>query len=439
MKKLFKRRNIIIGIVAFIVLLIVGKSMGWIGKSGLPEVETAKVQRKTIIETINASGKLQPKTEVKISAGVSGEIIELTVKEGAMVTKGQLLVRIKPDNAESMVEKAMAGVNQMEAQVASSKAAKSQAEAQLAKAKLMYNRNKILFDQKAISQTEFENFETEYEVAKSQLESAQQGIKAAEFTLASARAGLKEAQDSKNKTLIYSPMTGTVSKLNMKVGEQVLGTMQMQGSEIMRIADMSVMEVQLDVNENDIVRLHKGDTANVEIDAYRNDKFKGIVTEVASSASSDNLSLDKATNFSVKIKLLASSYAHLVKDTMKETPFRPGMSASVEIKTNTISNVLSVPILAVTVRKDLAKKDDETAEEEEVVFVFEKNQVKQRKVKTGIQDDKNIEILEGLKEGETVVSGPYATVSKDLKDGQKVQEEKKKSEGEGEEGELNAK
>lgn len=407
--------------------------MGWIGKSSLPEVETAKVQRKTIIETISASGKLQPKTEVKISAGVSGEIIDLTVKEGDRVNKGQLLVRIKPDNAESMVEKAMAGVNQMEAQVASSKAAKSQAEAQLAKAKLMYNRNKILFDQKAISQTEFENFETEYSIAKSQLESALQGIKAAEFTLASARAGLKEAQDSKNKTLIYAPMTGTVSKLNMKVGEQVLGTMQMQGTEIMRIADMSVMEVQLDVNENDIVRLHKGDTANVEIDAYRNDKFKGIVTEVASSAASDLLSLDKATNFTVKIKILASSYAHLVTDTMKETPFRPGMSASVEIKTNTISNVLSVPILAVTVRKDLAKKDDESAEEEEVVFVFEKNQVKQRKVKTGIQDDKNIEILEGLKEGETVVSGPYATVSKDLKDGHKVQEEKKKGEGESDE------
>lgn len=435
-------RNIIIGAVILIILLIIVKKAGWIGGKDLTEVETAKVGRHTITETVNASGKLQPETEVKISADISGQIIELPVTEGQKVKKGQLLVKIRPDEYQRGVERAQAAANNARANLANAKAGYAQAKAQFERSKLLYERNKKLYEQKAISQSDFENFSAEYEVSKAQLEGALQSIKAAEYTLASANASLKEAQFALSKTSIFSPMDGTISKLNVELGERVVGTMQMAGTEMMRVANLNVMEVEVDVNENDIVRLTKNDTADVEVEAFRAEKFKGIVTEIANSSATtnDQLSAEKVTNFKVKIRLLEDSYKHLLKpNAANPTPFRPGMTANAEIHTNKVENTLAVPILAVTVRSDKHGKDStksvKSKEEKEVVFLYKDGKAEQITVKTGIQDDNNIQITEGLEEGQEVISGPYRVVSKMLKDGQSVEKSSGKKENENEESE----
>jgi HlyD family secretion protein len=418
------------GLALLIIILVIAKARKGGGDT---EVETAKVSRQTIIETVNASGKIQPEKEVKISADISGEIIELNVKEGDKIKKGKLLVRIKPDEYQRAVERAEAGVNSAQASLANSKAGLAQSEASFKRVQKSFDRSKTLYDQKAISKADFENAQSEYEVAEAQLESARQTKKGAEYSLASAMASRKEAQDALNKTAIYAPIDGTISRLNVELGERVVGTMQMAGTELMRIANLAAMEVEVEVNENDIVRLAVNDTAEIEVDAWRGEVFKGVVTEIANSAASDLLSVEKVTNFIVKIRILESSYSHLMKgDDANPTPFRPGMTANVSIQTKKMAGVLAVPILAVTVRRDDKSRDTTTlTKENEVVFLFENGKARQRKVKTGIQDDMYIEVREGLKEGEEVISGPYRVVSKTLKDDMTVQKTKKENAGKG--------
>lgn len=418
---------IILGIVALVVIITIVAKMR--GNSGNMEVETAKVTRQTIVETIDASGKVQPEKEVKISADISGEIIELKVKEGDKVQKGDLLVRIKPDQYQSAVEKARAVVNNSKATLSNSKAAYTQAKASLEKAKLTYDRNKKLYDQRAISEADFQNIEQDYKVAQAQVEGGKDAVDGAQYNLESMEAALKDAEDNLIKTTIYSPIDGIISKLNVELGERVVGTAQMAGTEMMRVADLRNMEVQSEVNENDIVKLKLGDTTDIDIDAYRGRVFKGIVTEISNSAESSGLDVEKITNFVVKIRILESSYENLLgADKTIPTPFRPGMSANVTIHTKTSENVLAVPILAVTVRNDKGEIDTSSYNKgSTVVFLYNNGTVKAQKVSIGIQDVTYIQITNGLQEGQEVVSGPYRIVSKQLKNADKVEKAKHKS------------
>lgn len=423
----------IIFAVVFIILAVVGKKAGWFGKEEITRVATEKAEKTTIIETITANGKVQPETEVKLSPEVSGEIVELNVIEGDHVDKGKLLVKIKPDTYISGRDRAEAAMNAAKSRLA-------QAEAQFIQSELSYNRNKTLWEQKAISESEYENALASYKVALAELESAKYSVKSAE-------ASLNEAKEELFKTNIYAPMTGTVSMLNVELGERVVGTSLMTGTELMRIADLNRMEVKVEVNENDIVRVALNDTATIEVDAFLGEKFKGIVTEIANSANTAGLTTDQVTNFDVKVFLLGSSYQHLF-DQGFVNPFRPGMSANVDIQTETKSDILTVPIQAVTTRTDsalIAQSDKEEEENEgnentedpdntiksdteeniEIVFVTKDGKAVIRKVKTGIQDNANIEILEGIEEGEEVITAPYAAISKKLKDGDPIEIVKK--------------
>jgi len=412
-----------------VVLLIVAKKAGWIGQSGDElVVQTELVKNRTIVETVTASGKIQPETEVKISSEVSGEIIALPIKEGDKVTEGQLLVRINPDLYES-------GVTRSEAAVNSAKAGKAQAKAQLIEAENIYNRQDKLFKQKVISQAD-------YEAAVRTLAVAKAASEAAEFQLRSAEANLSEARQNLKRTTIIAPADGTISKLNVELGERVVGTAQMTGTEMLRVANLEMMEVLIEVNENDIVRVNLGDTALVEVDAYMDEKFEGIVTQIANSANTVGASADQVTNFEVKVRLLQSSYNHLMKGEIN--PFRPGMTATVDIQTKHVKDVPTIAIQAVTTRSDTSRTaksyrmkkgaaETEEAEGEEsfeVVFLADGTKAKLQTVKTGVQDDKYIEILSGLKEGDKVIIGPYDIVSKKLKNGSivKLEAAKKKSE-----------
>lgn len=442
-----KSNKLIYTLIGALVLILVGvlvaKKAGWIGKDEGTEVVLSDVKRTEIIEKVSASGKVQPETEIKISPDVSGEIIELTVQEGDSVVKGQLLVRIRPDNYQSFVDMQQAGVNQARANLAQSKARLAQSKANFVQIEQNYERNKALFNQKVISEAEYQQIKANYEAGKQEVESLVQSVRAAEFSVQNALASLKDARENLNKTTIYAPVSGTVSKLNVEQGERVVGTSQMAGTEIMRIANLNNMEVRVNVNENDIIRVGMGDSVIVEVDSYtsRDEKFKGIVTSIANTAK-DAASLEAVTEFEVRIRLLNESYSHLADKSVR--PFRPGMTASVDIITDRKNNVLSVPLSAVTTRSDKPEKaegendKDEKAEEapqpavtgpvEEVVFVHDANNtVKTVKVKTGISDFDNIEILSGLKEGQKVVSGPFRAVSKTLKDGAKVAVKDEKS------------
>jgi len=408
MNKTLKYLLIIVGIL--IVVVIIGKTSGFIGKEALLKISIEKAQKRTITETIVANGKIQPKTEVKISADVSGEIIELFVEDGDSVSQGQLLLKINPDIYQSTIERLAASVNTSKAQLA-------QSEASLLEKERSYERNKNLWDKKAISDAEFESIEIAYKVALA-------NKKSSEFSVKSSEASLKEANENLTKTQIYSPINGIVTKLNVEKGERVVGTAQMTGTEIMRIANLNNMEVIIDVNENDIVRVSKKDTALVEVDAYLGKKFKGIVTEIANSANTEGTATDQVTNFEVKIKLLSKYYKDLITDE-KPFPFRPGMSASVDIQTNTVKNVLSLPIKAVTTRADSLLNDSLKSSDDEgiieIVFVYDNKKVKIRKVKTGIQDDNYIQILSGIKLDEEIVSDPYSAINKTLKNDMPVE------------------
>jgi HlyD family secretion protein len=425
---------VIIIAVLFIILAFVGKKVGWFGKEEVVKVAVEKAEIRRIIETITANGKVQPETEVKISPEVSGEIVELNVIEGDHVEKGKLLVKIKPDTYISGRDRAAAALSSQKSRLA-------QAEAQFIQSELSYNRNKTLWEQKAISESEYENAVASYKVAMAELESAKYSVKSAE-------ASLNEAQEQLIKTNIYAPMTGTVSMLNVELGERVVGTSMMAGTELMRIADLNRMEVKVEVNENDIVRVAMKDTAIIEVDAFLGEKFKGVVTEIANSANTAGLATDQVTNFDVKVFLLESSYKHLFDEGYKN-PFRPGMSANVDIQTETKDSVLTIPIQAVTTRADSAmasssestnaetefteassesgsetSKTDEK-EAQEVVFIVKDGKAVIKKVKTGIQDNTNIEILEGVEPGDEVITAPYAAISKKLENGDPVEVVKK--------------
>ncbi len=390
-------------VIVLIVIVIVGKKAGWINSEKGIKVSVVKPERHTIVETVAANGKIQPENEIKISSDISGEITELYVKDGDYVHQGQLLAKINPQIYQSQQERIAASVDQSKAQLANAKASKAQADARLISEEATYKRNVNLHNQKVISDAEFEASKSSYDVAKAQVESAIQSVKAAEFAITSALASLKESNDNLNKTVILAPKEGTIYGVKVERGERVVGTSQMAGTEMMRIADLNFMMVIVDVNENDIVHVLRGDTSTIEVDAYPGKKFKGVVFEIANAAkSSVTVSTDQATNFEVKIRIAASSYSEIkAKLAANESPFRAGMNATVDIETGKKDNALCVPIECVTTR-DKNEKDKKTTTDktiiskddmEQVIFVTDSiGKAKKIVVKTGMQDDKNIEI-----------------------------------------------
>jgi HlyD family secretion protein len=451
-----KRTWMIIGGAVVLIFggLFLAKKMEWIGKVEPTEVEFAKVSRSTIIEKVSASGKIQPEVEVKLSPDVSGEIVSLNVAEGDSVVAGQELLKIRPDNYVSLLARAEAQMNATKANMEQSKAVLAQSEARLSKAKIDYDRNAKLHKDKVISDADFDQFVSAYTVAKQDLEAAKANVNAANYNVKSSQATLKEAKTNLTKTTIYAPQSGIISKLNVELGERVVGTSQMAGTEMLRIANLNKMEVRVNVNENDITRVSIGDTVLIDVDAFSSSerKFKGVVYEIASSANSSGtasvVSNDAVTEFEVKIRVLRSSYADLIKGKLSY-PLKPGMTASVEILTNRKENIATVPLSAVTTReigaevKEGEKKDDDGTNStnsndaleakkrkentKEVVFVMEKGKAKMIQVKTGISDFENIEIVSGLKDGQEIIAGPYATVAKKLKEGDLVKKKDPKA------------
>lgn len=417
------------GAILIIAVLIILSKTGVIGNRDKGKsVEIAQVKATTIVETVSATGKIQPEIEVKIASMVSGEIIALPVKEGQVVKKGDLLVKINPDLYTS-------GLNRSVANLSGTKSGLSQSEASYKEAKSNYDRNKTLFEKGIISKSDWDKTVASFEVAKAAKQTAYYNVR-------SASASVNEARDNLGRTIIYAPADGTISVLNVELGERVLGTQQMAGTEILRVANLNNMEVEVDVNENDIVKIKEGDEAKVEVDAYLKKQFKGVVTSISNSASTA-LTADQVTNFKVKIRILKESYQDLlVGRPVTYSPFRPGMTATVDIVTKTKTNVLAVPISSVVVKSDTTavkeiKKEDPKASAEktptpksdkklECVFVKVGDKAKIRIIKTGIQDDTNIEVITGLKKGDVVITGPYTTVSKDLNSGDKVTTEKEK-------------
>jgi len=436
----------IIGTVVLVLLvtLVILKRNGTIGPSQDTKVATELVSKRTIVETVSANGKIQPETEVKLSPDVSGEIIDLFVKEGDVIKKGQILAKINPEIYRSTLDRVIGALNSQKANLANSKARLAQVKAQFINASNSFDRSKKLYAQKAISSAEYDQAVSSFEQAKSEVTAGEESVKASEFGVNSAEASVKESQENFSKTTIYAPGDGVVSKLNVEKGERVAGASQFSaGTEIMRIANMDLMRVNVSVNENDIVRVKLGDTALIEVDSYLNRKFKGIVTEIATSANTVGLTADQVTNFDVKVRILKESYLDLQpKNQPTYSPFRPGMSANVDIRTKKVENVFTIPIQAVTTRidstkiklasaakkdakpnqndqdKDKVKKADDP--QQEIVFVYSKGIAKLVKVKTGVQDNTNIQILSGLKENDEVITAPYAVVTKKLKDGDKV-------------------
>ena len=404
-----------------IVFAVAGKKAGWFGGKAEIKVSVENPKHRTITEIVTASGKIQPETEVKISPDVSGEIVELYIKEGNEVQKGDLLLKIKPDIYLSAVERAKASVNSAKANLANAKAFLEQIKAKFTQTKNAYERSKVLWEQETISDAEYETSLSSFEMGKAELDAAKKSIEASHYTVKSAEATLSETEENLSKTIIYAPMSGTISTLNIEKGERVVGTMQMAGTEILRIADLDRMEVKVDVNENDIVKVKLNDTSLIEIDAYLGETFKGVVTEIANSANVSGMSADQVTSFVVKVLLLKNSYNHLINKN-NPNPFRPGMSASVDIQTNTKTNILTIPIQSVTTRADSIENEAEFVvdideELKEVVFTVSKDSALMQIVKTGIQDNKFIEIINGLSEEDQVVTAPYSAISRKLKDG----------------------
>ena len=443
-----KRFLIIGGILIAILVVVILMKKGSGNEVLNVAVETAA--RRDVTEVVSASGKIQPEVEVKISSDVSGEIVELLVKEGDTVHKGDLLMRINPVIYQSAVERMMATLNGARAQLANSSARLEQSKAQLTNAESSFNRSKKLHDQAAISDSEFEQSKANYGSAVADAAAAAESVKSADYNVRSTEASLKEATDNLAKTSIFAPVDATVSKLNKRKGERIVGMAQMEGTEIMRLANLNEMEVLVDVNENDILRVEEGDTALIEVDAHNNRKFKGVVTEVANSANTSGLTTDQVTNFPVKIRILHESYADLIDPKQPDKyVFLPGMSATVEIQTQYVRNVITVPIQSVTTRTDTAAKSSSEKKDEvkggdggpptivvhdtkdkdkskekkaiECVFVYRNGKVILIAVKTGVQDNMYMEITSGLKEGDEVVSAPYKSISTLLYNGAKVE------------------
>jgi len=403
----------IVAIVLILIVLVIGKKQGWVGQDYQEKVLAEKVQLRTVTESITANGKIKPKVEIKISSDVSGEILDLLVEEGEEVKTGQVLARIQPDIYERNYEKMEASVKSAEANVA-------QAKAQFQQKELNYNRNKTLWNDKTISAAEYEQASSEYEIAKA-------NKAATEAAFRNSHASLKEAKDNLNRTTIYAPMDGTISRLNVEKGERVVGTGQFEGTEMMTLANLHQMEVLVDVNENDIIRVSQHDTCLIEVDAYLKQKFKGIVTQIANSAKTQGASADQITNFEVRVLILPESYQELTaKNTQNRYPFRPGMSATVDIQTNTRYNTVTIPIQSVTTRPDTTNNDTLKLETDkdtriEVVFVVKNGKALMKKVVPGIQNTKHIEILDGLDENDKVISGPYSAISRKLENEAAVQ------------------
>ncbi len=415
-----KKIYIIIGVfVALIVVLIALSKAGVIGnKDNSIEVDTAKANEITIVETVSATGKIQPEIEVKISSQVSGEIIDLPIKEGQVVKKGDLLVRINPDLYTS-------GLNRSISNYSGTKSGLNQADASFKEAQASYQRNKTLYEKGIISKSEWERAIASFEVAKANKQTAY-------FNVQSASASVKEAKDNLGRTTIYSPNDGTISKLSVELGERILGTQQMAGTELLRVANLNNMEVEVDVNENDIVKINIGDETKIQVDAYLKKEFKGVVTSISNSASTATTA-DQVTNFKVKVRILKESYQDLIEGKPATySPFRPGMTATVDIITKRKENVIGIPISSVVIKSDTTatpkievsesgdKVKTKSDKKLECVFVKVGDKAKIRIVKTGIQDDTNIEIISGLKKGDEVITGPFVTVSKDLNSGDKV-------------------
>ncbi|TAG85300.1 MAG: efflux RND transporter periplasmic adaptor subunit [Bacteroidetes bacterium] len=426
-----------------VVLIILGRAMGWIGQEKLTEVYTSKAKLTEIVEKVTSSGKIQPETEVKISPEVSGEIVEVLIKEGDSVQQGQLLVRIRPDILRDVVEGARANFNVTRSNLAQTETQLLQRQAELARSKTEFDRAKKLFEEKVTSEIDFLQAKTNYEVLQQQVTAAQRSIDASRYNTQNSQANLNQNINNLARTEIYAPINGTISKLAVEKGEKVVGTAQMAGTEMLRLANLTVMEVEVDVNENDIIKVKRGQRVVIEVDSYAsmNRKFEGIVTEIANTAN-NTISADAVTEFKVKIRMLNESYKDLQAQTGNLSPFRPGMTASVEVITQKKEKVLSVPISAVTTRnldekneKDANKTTNTNTEQKkrvekikQYVFVYNSKEEKSelREVETGASDFENIEILKGLKEGDEVIVGPYNVVTKTLKDKQKIKKTTKK-------------
>ena len=411
-----KLLKIIAGItVVLLILAFVGKRLGWFGKAETHKVAVEEGAYRTIVETINANGRINPETEVKITPDVSGEIVALYIREGQNVKAGTLLAKIKPDIYISAKDRT-------EASLSSAKSRVTQVEASFIQAKLAYERSKQLWDQKTISMSEYEQAEASYKIAQADVESAKASVR-------SAQASLNEAEENLVKTTLYAPIDGTIYGLLVEMGERVVGTAMMSGTEMMRIADLNRMEVVVEVNENDIVRVSLYDTAIIEVDAYMDYEFMGVVTEIANSATTTGIAVDQVTGFNVKILILRSSYKDLITES-NQIPFRPGMSATVDIKTETRHNTLCIPIQAVTTRADTVGLEGEEEiisirdqDIKEVIFIVSEDETIALKteVETGIQDNNYIEVLSGLSKNEKVIVSPYSAISKKLSDSSLVE------------------
>jgi HlyD family secretion protein len=395
--KVLKYVSIALGSLGFI--LILANSLGWISSEETVLVSTDFSKKANIIQTVSASGKIQPEVEVKISPDVSGEIVSLLVKEGDQVMQGDLLIMIKPDTYRSILERSRAALNTTKSNLAKSKA-------QLIESQANYNRNEILFNNGTISSSEFEKIQSSYTISQLNVDDSQ-------YSVSSAQASVNEAQENLNKTNIYAPISGTISKLSVELGERVVGTAQMAGTELLRLANLNFMEVAVEVNENDINSINLNDTTIIEVDAFGEREFVGLVSEIANSANVMGASADQVTNFEVKIRIIDSVY------------FRPGMTATVEIQSQKVLDVISVPIQAVTTRKDTS----DSSKKIECVFVYQDGIAVQSIVKTGIQDDQNIHILSGLDDSTQIVVGPYSAVSRGLEDGDRLFTEDVKGKG----------
>ncbi len=435
---------IIVSLLVIILVLVGLKKAGVIGKEEGIKVSVEKVGKHNITETVTASGKIYPEVEVKMSSDISGEIVELNVQEGDSVRKGQQLAKIYADIYYNQRNQAAAQVNQQQAMVENVNATLPGLKASMDAAQAQYDRQKTLLAQKVISLSEFETATTTLRTAQASYNAALQNVHSNMAAVSSAKSNLAIQAENVSRTTITSPLSGVVSLLSVKKGERVVGNSMMAGTEMMRVADMSKIEAIVDVGENDIPKVHLGDSAIVEVDAYNNRKFKGIVTQIASSivstaASSSSSTTNDVTNYKVHIRLDPNSYKDLMDSRRpKSLVFRPGMTANADIQTKTHHDVLSVPINAVTTReksntpnaKDKKPVEDANGDSkvvssggdlDEVVFLLQADKsVKQVTVKTDIQDINNIEITDGLKEGDEVVTGPYGTVSKILNNGTKV-------------------
>ncbi|MBN2214182.1 MAG: efflux RND transporter periplasmic adaptor subunit [Bacteroidales bacterium] len=424
-------RYLIIAALILIVFAVIGKKAGWFGKELNYDVATDLVHKRDITEYITANGKIQPETEVKINPEISGEIVELYIEDGDEVKEGQLLLRIKPDLYISARDRTAAAVDAAKANLANARAQLAQVNAQYEQAQLSYERNKKLWEEGAISEAEWESALSAYKIAQANVESAKQGVAGAEFSIKSAVASLNEANEKLTKTSIYAPMSGTIAALFVEKGQRVAGTELMTGTDLLTIADLNTMELLVEVNENDIVRVSEGDTAIIEVDAYLDREFRGVVTQIANSAQTTGMSTDQVTNFDVKILILKESYQELLdKGNLK--PFLPGMSASADIMTEKKSGVLSLQIQAVTTRSDTLDVPDSVATEEhtdkpkEIVYLYDNGKAVEQEVKSGIQDNNFIEITEGLKDSVEVIVAPYDVIARKLEDGtlvNKVREE----------------